>query len=82
MNIARYALCPTCWYAGHFQYSGQQRWPPTVARLHGLPAVMNLWTCPNCHSTLSEAALLVAPTAYRFVWRTQRAQPVRINRSE
>lgn len=72
MNTTRYTLCPTCWHTGHSQFNGQQHWPPAIVRLYDLPPMVNLWTCPNCHSTVSETDLLAAPACRRFVWRASR----------
>lgn len=46
--------CPTCGQVAEFTYLGEQRWPPRVVEATGMPAVTHLWTCGNCHTTLSE----------------------------
>ncbi len=51
------ARCPSCQQHAHFTFNGNQNWPPEVARKLGLPAVIGLWTCSACHSTISETAL-------------------------
>lgn len=37
---------------------GEQHWPPEIAAKFGLPAVILLWSCPHCHTTVSEPDLL------------------------
>jgi hypothetical protein len=54
----RLALCPTCRQTGRFEFLGEQHWPPEIARKLGLPAVIRLWSCPTCRTTLSEPELL------------------------
>lgn len=51
------ARCPSCQQHARFTFNGNQQWPPEVARKLGLPAVIGLWTCAACHSTISENAL-------------------------
>jgi hypothetical protein len=58
----RLAMCPTCRQTGRFEFLGEQHWPPEIARKLGLPAVIRLWSCPTCRTTLSEPELL-APVA-------------------
>ncbi len=48
--------CPTCGQVAVFTFLGEQRWPPRVVEATGMPAVTYLWTCGNCHTTLSEPA--------------------------
>ena len=58
MAAQRYTTtCPTCGRTGQFTANGTQRWPAAVAAAHGLPTTITLWTCPHCHSTLSEIEL-------------------------
>ncbi len=54
------ATCPSCGKHGRFTHSGVQHWPQAVAAAHNLPPVIHLWTCPHCHSTLSEVVLFPA----------------------
>jgi hypothetical protein len=54
----RLATCPTCKRSGEFDFLGEQRWPPQVAQRLGLPAVIALWSCPHCATTVSEPDLL------------------------
>ncbi|MBZ0295653.1 MAG: hypothetical protein K8L99_24055 [Anaerolineae bacterium] len=54
----RIAYCPSCGKRSAFSYSGTQRWPERVARAAGLKAVITLWNCENCHSTISEQNLI------------------------
>jgi ribosomal protein S27AE len=50
--------CPNCLEQTVFYANGQQHWPQAVADAHGLPAIINLWTCTRCGSTRSETDLL------------------------
>jgi hypothetical protein len=52
-----FATCPSCHKRARFHFAGHQHWPPEIAAAHGLPAVIALWTCPFCQTTLSETAL-------------------------
>ena len=56
----RIATCPTCQHTVEFEYLGEQHWPPELARKLGLPATIVLWSCSNCHTTISEPDLLPA----------------------
>lgn len=56
----RRAICPTCHRKGAFTFSGTQQWPEVVASSVGMPRVLTLWTCPHCHTTLSDLELLPA----------------------
>lgn len=49
----RHALCPSCGVMTTFLLVGTQHWPPEVAKLAGLPARVDLYTCCNCHTTLA-----------------------------
>lgn len=51
------AFCPSCEQPSHFIESGVQKWPPRVAQAAGLPEVIQLWQCKNCHTTISEIDL-------------------------
>lgn len=57
MPQTRQATCPACQRRRAFTFSGSQRWPEAVAAQHDLPAVIRLWTCTTCHTTLSEQEL-------------------------
>ena len=57
MVLYRNALCPTCQKKGIFHCTGTQEWPRIVAEAHGLPTRMTLWTCPNCHTTVTDNTL-------------------------
>jgi hypothetical protein len=41
-----------------FTFLGEQTWPPEVAEKLGLPAIITLWSCPHCLTTVSEPDLL------------------------
>jgi len=58
MEQTRQATCPNCRQTGDFRFSGEQQWPRDVAAVLGLPAVIPLWTCPHCRTTVSELELL------------------------
>jgi hypothetical protein len=58
VNQQTVATCPSCGHHGHFSYAGEQRWPKKVALACGLPEVITLWLCENCHSNISETELL------------------------
>jgi hypothetical protein len=58
MPRTKWATCPTCHRSGPFKDNGKQRWPRAVAAAHGLPAVITLWTCPYCRTTLCKTELL------------------------
>lgn len=51
------ARCPGCHQYARFTFNGNQHWPAEVARKLGLPAVIGLWTCSACHTTVSELTL-------------------------
>jgi RNase P subunit RPR2 len=51
------AHCPNCGHITLFRYAGEQKCPPQVAELLGLPTSISLWHCDNCNSTLSEIDL-------------------------
>lgn len=57
MSQLRTAICPSCQRTGQFQFSGNQQCPAEVAARLGLPTIIPLWTCPACHSTISEPDL-------------------------
>ncbi|MCC7206782.1 MAG: hypothetical protein IT323_05720 [Anaerolineae bacterium] len=59
MERRKLAMCPSCRCTGEFEFLGEQRWPRDIAALAHLPAVINLWGCPHCHSTISETDLLL-----------------------
>ena len=50
-------FCPSCEQPTYFTESGVQKWPPKVAQAAGLPEVIQLWQCENCHTTISEIDL-------------------------
>jgi hypothetical protein len=54
MAKTKWAVCPGCQQYGKFTSEGEQHWPADIAAAHGLPAVIPLWTCPHCHTTISE----------------------------
>jgi len=60
MAERRGATCPICNCRGDFFYLGEQRWPLELARRMEVPAVIGLWSCPNCMTTVSEPDLLPA----------------------
>lgn len=51
------AGCPTCETDSIFEYRGTQTFPDVVAEKLGLPAVIHLWSCGNCHTTISHVDL-------------------------
>ncbi len=51
------AYCPTCHHRARFSFAGEQRWPRRVAEAAGLDAVVRLWNCGCCHTTVSEREL-------------------------
>jgi transposase-like protein len=57
VQAVREGRCPSCGKKSHFVYSGEQHWPLRVAQAAGISPVVQLWTCKNCHSTLSESNL-------------------------
>lgn len=58
MSQHRVAICPSCHQEGRFDFSGNQHCPADIAARLGLPTVIALWTCPACHTTISEPDLL------------------------
>lgn len=50
-------VCTSCEQAATFQYRGDQTFPQAVADQLGLPAVIHLWSCGHCHSTISHVDL-------------------------
>ena len=54
----RTATCPTCGETTTFRYVGDQRWPETVAEAAGMPAIVRLWMCNRCSTTLVENDML------------------------
>ncbi len=52
------AICPSCQRRGRFVWLGEQRWPEAVAHKLGVPSVVTLWSCPHCHTTVSQTALI------------------------
>lgn len=57
MSHQKTAICPSCHQSGQFRFNGNQRWPAEVAARLGMPTVIGLWTCPACHTTVSEMDL-------------------------
>ncbi len=53
----RRAQCPSCQQSHLFTYGGEQHWPDKVARATGMDAVVHLWHCSGCNSTVSECEL-------------------------
>jgi len=51
------AYCPSCGQLAEFTYLGAQRWPQRLVELTGVPPVIYLWICGNCHTTVSEPAV-------------------------
>jgi hypothetical protein len=49
--------CPSCGNASRFTLIGEQRWPESVAASAGIPAVIRLYVCGHCNSTISEQNL-------------------------
>jgi len=49
--------CPCCGSFTHFVDGGIQKVPAKVAALTGLPEELQLWTCTECNSTISETDL-------------------------
>jgi hypothetical protein len=47
-------VCPTCRQETDFKFLGEQRWPARLVEKLGIPPVSLMWTCSNCHTTLSE----------------------------
>ena len=47
--------CPTCGQQTHFSFLGEQRWSQRLVEATGCPPVTYLWTCENCHTTVSDA---------------------------
>ena len=50
-------VCTSCEQEATFQYRGDQTFPQAVADQLGLPAVIHLWSCGHCHSTISHVDL-------------------------
>jgi hypothetical protein len=59
MTQKRFAICPSCNHSGDFALLGVQRVPLEVAQKLGLPTSIVLWSCPHCHTTVSEPDLIV-----------------------
>lgn len=57
MRARRHATCPSCGNTTTFSLTGEQRWPEKIAAAAGLPAVVQLWTCCACGSTISDTDL-------------------------
>jgi len=49
-----YTVCPSCLEWTEFIFRGVQRWPETIARLHGLPSALMLYNCACCQTTISQ----------------------------
>jgi transcription elongation factor Elf1 len=52
-NLPRKAQCPSCAAETVFTCIGEQRWPEDVARAAGMKAVVTLWRCTVCHTTIT-----------------------------
>lgn len=50
-------VCTSCQDRATFVYRGKQTFPQAVADQLGLPAVIHLWSCGSCHSTISHVDL-------------------------
>jgi len=61
MDEFKRALCPACHQAVEFEHIGTQTWPESVAQSLGLSPQISLYTCPTCHTTLSEPELIPLP---------------------
>jgi hypothetical protein len=48
------AICPSCKQHTTFQFAGEQRIPQNIAEKLQIPAVIPLWSCDSCRTTLSE----------------------------
>jgi len=51
------ADCPTCETHAVFEYRGKQVFPVEVAEKLGYPNEIHLWSCSNCHTTISHVDL-------------------------
>lgn len=56
-DSTRHGHCPTCGQQTSFSFNGQQHWPAHIAATIGVAAVVNLWNCDHCHTTISEQSL-------------------------
>ncbi len=45
--------CPTCHTQSVFTHLGQQTWPKAVAQSLNIPAIVDLWRCGNCETTIT-----------------------------
>lgn len=54
---SRKAICPGCGSRSRFNYVGEQHCPPRLVKLRGGPVAFGLWTCADCHTTVSEFSL-------------------------
>jgi hypothetical protein len=52
----RPGVCPSCGQSTQFRLVGSQRWPQAVVEATGLGPLVNLWTCVQCRTTLTETA--------------------------
>jgi len=57
MTKTKRGTCPSCGFSGTFPFLGDQTWPPAIAEKLGFPARLALWTCPMCHTTISDPNL-------------------------
>ena len=51
------ANCPSCGCDSVFEHGGVQHWPKRVVEKLGVPEVVQLYHCGECHSTISETDL-------------------------
>lgn len=51
----RFSFCASCRTRRRFQYVGEQRWPERVAKVTGLPAVVQLWQCCTCRTSVTRS---------------------------
>ena len=51
--IHRTAFCANCNDVRRFVYVGEQHWPEQVAKVAGLPRVVQLWQCCGCNTTVT-----------------------------
>jgi hypothetical protein len=52
-KLPRKAQCSSCTAETVFVYIGEQHWPEDVARAAGMKAVVSLWRCTECQTTIT-----------------------------
>jgi hypothetical protein len=82
MALRKLAMCPTCNYNGEFELLGEQRWPEEIAQRLGVPAVIRLWSCPHCLTTISEPDLLPHQPTKHIAQECGDSVPLPLKRSQ